>query len=990
MRLHYKVTIGIIIAFLLIAAIYAGIHQSFQTRRIETVRGKIVLLLQTLVERDRAPLANEIFEKRLRAIELRLKQMKQVKGIEEIAVYDQAGKMLWSEGSKQQSDSLAPSILESCKTAPHTAVARIGQTPVLVYVQGIDAIRERLGYIRVHYSLGDIEAERKTSLILIAAQLLTLLLVLFLLLRVFLSRAVIAPLEALREGIRNVEAGQVGAQVPVTSSDELGEVSAAFNRMSTERLRADAALRESEERFKALHNASFGGIAIHDQGVILDCNKGLADMTGYEVAELVGMNGLSLIAERSREMVRDHVRSGYENPYEAFGVRKNGEEYPLRLEARNVPHKGKMARTVEFRDISDRKRAEEELRANEAKQRKMVANIGDVIVIIDKDGINRYKSPNIEKLFGWKPEDVVGASTWDNVHPDDLEATQAFIGEILTAPNKSGTAECRYRCKDGAYRLIEFTGVNLLHDPDINGILGNYHDITDRKLAEEALQAEKAFGDTVIESMPGLFYVFEEDSAHFVRRSGNWPEIIGYSEDELDSMTALDLVVDKELCASRMKEVFDKGYSSMENPLLTKSGKQIPYMFTGARLVSRGKAFLVGMGFDLSERENLEDQLRQSEKMRAVGQLAGGIAHDFNNQLAGVLGYADILIHRLKDTELSRYAQTIKTAALRSADLTKQLLAFSRKGKDLSIAVDLHEVMAEVISILQHSIDKRIEIETALDAPCPTVLGDPSQLQNAILNLTINARDAMPDGGRLRLETSTITLSHETMPSLPSELTPGQYIKVAVSDTGTGMTEETLQRIFEPFYTTKEQGKGTGMGLASVYGTVQNHQGDIAVRSKIGQGTTFDLYLPLHEEQSEKPEATEEALTHGSAHILLVDDNDLVRHLGADILESLGYEVSVCADGKEAVTHYQQAWEKIDLVIMDMVMPKMNGPQAFGEMKRINPNIRAILSSGHSLEGQAQNLLNKGALGFVPKPYKVSELATAVAGALRGRNQQKV
>jgi len=291
----------------------------------------------------------------------------------------------------------------------------------------------------------------------------------------------------------------------------------------TERKRIELELAESLERFKALHNASFGGIIIHDKGIILECNQGLSEITGYSLDELIGMNGLLLIAPNSRDYVLGNILAGYEKPYEAVGLRKNGDIFPLRMEARNVPYKGKMARTVEFRDITESKQAEEALRKSEAIKNTMVSNIGDVIVIIDENGVNKYKSPNITKLFGWKPEELVAKSTWDNVHPDDLEAGQKFIGTIAAEPNATGTTELRYKRKDGEYVWIEINITNLLHDNDIQGLLGNYRNISDRKNAEIELIAAKEKA----EESDRLKTAFLQNMSHEIRTPMN--AIMGFS-----------------------------------------------------------------------------------------------------------------------------------------------------------------------------------------------------------------------------------------------------------------------------------------------------------------------------------------------------------------------------------------------------------------------------------------------------------------------------
>jgi two-component system, cell cycle sensor histidine kinase and response regulator CckA len=366
-----------------------------------------------------------------------------------------------------------------------------------------------------------------------------------------------------------------------------------------------------------------------------------------------------------------------------------------------------------------------------------------------------------------------------------------------------------------------------------------------------------------------------------------------------------------------------------------------------------------------------ETRLRQHEKLGAIGQLAGGVAHDFNNQLTGILGFAELLAARIRDPQQVRSLDHIIQAALRSAELTKQLLSFARKGKVLSVPVRLHEVIHQVVALLSHSIDKRIRIVTFLEAQPDTVQGDPGQLQNALLNLALNARDAMPTGGELRFSTC-ITAEN------PSE------IVLSVGDTGSGMDDETKRHLFEPFFTTKDPGKGTGLGLAAVYGAIQSHGGAIAVDSAIGRGTVFTLRLPLHHVKAEVQVEPVPAMQIGHASILVVDDEDAVRHLLKEMLEGLGYRVSTCVDGIEAVERFRTDWRDIDLVILDLVMPRLGGSEVFAAMREIDPDLRVLLSSGFSLDGEAQAMLATGACGFIQKPFRSADLARQVTEILRG------
>lgn len=386
------------------------------------------------------------------------------------------------------------------------------------------------------------------------------------------------------------------------------------------------------------------------------------------------------------------------------------------------------------------------------------------------------------------------------------------------------------------------------------------------------------------------------------------------------------------------------------------------------------------------EFEKSQELLHQAEKMEAIGQLAGGIAHDFNNQLAGIVGYADMLREELSNSpELALYADNILLATRRASDLTSQLLAFARKGKYRAVSIDIHNIIHEVVNILMRTIDKRIIIKQHLDAQFPTTRGDPTQIQNAIMNVALNARDAMKNSGELIFSTLNVMLDEEYCRNNPYEIEPGEYVQLCITDDGIGMDEATKKRVFEPFFTTKEQGKGTGMGLASVYGTLKNHHGTINVYSEAGHGTTMKLYFPRHTSDAltkEQPMNKAEVLM-GNVHILLVDDEDIVLDSTSRILEKIGYKVSVCRNGKEAIQLFRENWQGIDLVILDMVMPVLSGRETYLALKEINPDVLTLLSSGYSINGEARGILDDGVKGFIQKPFRIFELSQKVAELLQ-------
>jgi PAS domain S-box-containing protein len=505
-------------------------------------------------------------------------------------------------------------------------------------------------------------------------------------------------------------------------------------------------------------------------------------------------------------------------------------------------------------------------------------------------------------------------------------------------------------------------------------------EITERTRIAEVLQLTQFAVDRASDA---IFWLREDASLSYVNEAAC--QMAGYPREELLEKVAYDLglAASRDEWARNWDELERRPALTYEADLRTKVGQSVTVEVTINRLEHEGNEYGCIFARNINERRQLEEQLRQSEKMNAIGQLAGGIAHDFNNQLTGVMGYADMLTQALTDPAHRRYAGKILASAKHSAALTRQLLAFARKGKYQTVPVNMHTVIDEVVELLRHSIDKRIVIRKGLFAETPMVTGDQAQLQNAILNLVLNARDAMPDGGRLEFTTTIVTLVEQDCRTQGLDLSPGRHLRISVADTGTGMTEEVHRHLFEPFFTTKPSGKGTGMGLASVFGTVKNHHGHVTCETAPGKGTTFHMYLPVLEGAVVNLEMTVSTKPLGGGqHILVVDDEEDVRDLVADMLRDAGYQVTLCEDGEEAIRSYSQEWASIHLVLLDMVMPKLGGQDTFRALRQINPAVKALLSSGYSIDSEAQSILDEGVLGFIQKPFRRSELLTKVADVL--------
>ncbi|OGS36573.1 MAG: hypothetical protein A2293_10745 [Elusimicrobia bacterium RIFOXYB2_FULL_49_7] len=378
-----------------------------------------------------------------------------------------------------------------------------------------------------------------------------------------------------------------------------------------------------------------------------------------------------------------------------------------------------------------------------------------------------------------------------------------------------------------------------------------------------------------------------------------------------------------------------------------------------------------------AEKIRLEESLRQAEKMRAIGQLAGGIAHDFNNQLTGIIGYSDLIRDKLAhQPELRHYADMILSSAQYSAQLTSQLLAFARKGKFQSVRVDMHTIIREILSILTHTIDRSITLTADLAAAASVTLGDPAQLQNAVLNLALNARDAMSSGGEMVFKTETMLFGKNGRTGPSHDVDPGEYLHLSVSDTGVGMDATVKERLFEPFFTTKEKGRGVGLGLAAVYGIVKNHKGCIEVQSEPGQGSVFHLYFPLTNTLSVNEPPTEKVSSPAPSGrcILLVDDENLLLQLGCEILQGLGHQVIPARNGQEAIACFKKAKGAVDVIFLDMIMPGLNGRDTFAVLHPFAPHVPIVLMSGYSLDGETQKLLTQGAFGFIQKPFRKTDL----------------
>ncbi|MCB9482293.1 MAG: response regulator [Desulfobacteraceae bacterium] len=384
---------------------------------------------------------------------------------------------------------------------------------------------------------------------------------------------------------------------------------------------------------------------------------------------------------------------------------------------------------------------------------------------------------------------------------------------------------------------------------------------------------------------------------------------------------------------------------------------------------------------NISEKQRMEEELAHMQKMDALGQLAAGTAHDFNNILTGIMGSCELLNGHV-DKNFEKFLNTISYSAERAAALISKLLTFSRKGEIHLQNINIHRIVENTVEILERSIDRKVLINTDLHAQKYTISGDESLIQNALLNLGINAKDAMTDGGLLFFKTKNTIITQDSIRYLPYEINPGTYLEIEIRDTGNGIPGEIIPKIFDPFFTTKEKGKGSGLGLSSVYGTIKKHKGIITVYSEPHSGTSFIILLPLSDPEKTEKTSEKAQLFTGKGNILLADDDEIITTTSSALIESLGYSVVNAENGFEALKIYKKNPKRFDIVILDMIMPLMDGRDCFFEIKKINPDAKIIISSGFSKHTEIEKLSENGLCGFIKKPFEKSELSKVIHYAL--------
>ncbi len=637
--------------------------------------------------------------------------------------------------------------------------------------------------------------------------------------------------------------------------------------------------------------------------------------------------------------------------------------------------------------ISDREArisADRMLKESEERYRRIVDTANEGILAINDSRLLTFVNQKLADMLGYAPQELTGRKLDDFIHPEDREAYGLQMqkrrqghGEIY---------EIRYVRKDGTAIWGLVSAAPLLDERGIFlGSFGMVTDITASKKAEQDLQR-------FFNLIPDLACIAATDG-YFKKINPAWREVLGYSEQEMLSTPFFDLIHpdDRESTQKEVgRQLSGEATLSFTNRYRCKDGsyKWLEWRATPAV----DQTLLFASARDVTERKRgeeekakLESQLRQAQKMEAIGTLAGGIAHDFNNILGAIMGYAELAqeLAREGSPNFEELTQVLE-AADRARKLVRQILTFSRKADPDMRPLSLNKSIRQALQLLSHSLPKMIAIETHLAPDLALVNADPNQMEQVLMNLATNAADAMPEGGRLVIETQGIALGDEYGRE-HLETRTGRYVLLMVSDTGKGIDPLILEHIFDPFFTTKGVGKGTGLGLSTVYGIVKAHGGHVACYSEPGSGTTFKVYLPVYEADTPAHPsdfAPPEHMLQGSETILLVDDEQALRDLGARALEIMGYRVLTATNGEEALEIYRSQEGEIDLVVMDLGMPGMGGHKCLQEILAHNPQAKVVIASGYSANGQVKASLESGAAGFVAKPFRRLDLLATVRSAL--------
>ena len=765
------------------------------------------------------------------------------------------------------------------------------------------------------------------------------------------------------------------------------------------RKKAEEALRENEERLRTLITSSSDAIiSLDTQRRLTMCNPAFLNQFGYTDGEVIGKSiGFIHPSEEAFTRFGDEVypivrKTGTwrgEGTYE----KKNGSTFIMEtvLSAQKLFDGRLSGYTAVMRDLTERKQFEDELKKSERRFREFAEMLPEVVFEVDVNMNLTFVNRHAFTIFGFTEKDFEkGLKALDMLVPEDREkaaknAAKRFRGEEL------GAIEYRALRRDGTVFPVLLHASPVIHQGAAKGIRGVIVDMTEQKKAQKEIIRQKRLFETTFNTIPDGVVITNTNREIQLANRG-MESTFGYKPDELLGKTTEMLYANKDRFRQAGQVVFDKDAKKHGDLYVMyyrdKTGREFPGETFGAKLFDENNEWIGNLGImrDITEREQAQKRIQHVQKMEALGTLAGGIAHDFNNVLAAIMGYTELALDDIPGNLPRReHLEQVLKSGVRAKNLIQQILGFSRRTDPEKKQLQLAPIIKETMNLLRATTPTTIEIIQEVEAGPHTVLADPTQIHQLVMNLCSNAAHAMRErGGILKISLKRVDLE-ETSTVLHAEFTPGVYNRLTVSDTGKGMDKETVERIFEPFFTTKETGQGTGMGLAVAHGVVKAHGGTITVNSEAGKGSTFHVYLPLMETEAEKEASVDtHPLPTGKEHILFVDDEELLVGIGQQMLERLGYQVTVRTSSIEALEVFKAKPDRFGLIITDQTMPTMSGLDLAKAIHSIRPDIPIILCTGYSslLSGQTAEAI--GVKRVLMKPLGVRDLAAAVRGVLDG------
>jgi len=709
-----------------------------------------------------------------------------------------------------------------------------------------------------------------------------------------------------------------------------------------------------------------------------------AILSDFSLPQFNALAALEILRERDLQIPFVLVTGSQSEEVAVRCIKKGADDYILKESLKRLPSAllGAIAKRKAERD---RELAEQALRRSEDYFRTLIENSSDILTILNHKGKILFQSPSIERVLGYRPEELLDKNAFDLMHPNDVQRVLAIFSGDLMKLNSQSPVEYRFRHRDGSWRFLESIGKNLLRDPSIAGIIINSRDVTERKRAEERIHEQAALLDKATDAIMTLNL---EGQITFWNSGAE--RLYGWRADE-----AVNQLHESALYSKDNAPAFNARSRTLRDGRW--KGELIQMRKDGAELFVESRWTLVPdrdgnprsmliINTDITEKKKLEAHVLRAQRMESIGTLAGGIAHDLNNVLTPILMSIRVLREDLPDTGSRRLLDTLESSAQRGANIVQQVLSFARGAEGERALFQIRHPVNEVVKIARETFPPSIIIQDDAPKDLWMIYGESTQVHQVLMNLLVNARDAMPHGGKIRVTAENATID-ESYCRMQPDAQPGRYVVLTVADTGTGIPPALVSRIFEPFFTTKPVGKGTGLGLSTALGIVRSHGGFINVYSEVGKGTSFKVHYPAApdgESEEKTPEAPD--LQEGNGELILVADDELaIREIIKVTLENHNYHVLAATDGAEAVGALAQHKDDVALVILDMAMPVMDGPAAMRAMRTICPNIPLLAISGRIEYSQTLEDTPEAPVKFLAKPFTTEQLLQVLHMALQSK-----